>query len=441
MKSTRRDFIKKAALATTAITVGMSAQSYGNVLGANEMMNVAIIGANSRGQALIQSASVVPNVNIKYVCDVDSRVIDKTLAKLKSIGSQSPQGFKDIRKLLEQKDLDAIMIATPDHWHAPMALMGVQAGKHVYVEKPCSHNAREGELLVEAQKKYPKLIIQMGNQQRSAPTSIQAMKDIQNGIIGEVYFGKAWYTNNRGSIGVGKETAVPDWLDWDLWQGPAPRTKFKDNYVHYNWHWFWNWGTGEINNNGAHEMDICRWALGVDYPVRVSSSGGRYGFQDDWEFYDTQIANFEYEGGKMLTWEGLSCNSFRINQLDRGSSIHGTKGSIVLTRNNYRVFDIQGKMIKEEFEKQVSATTDPVGAGGLDAYHMNNFMNAIRISEKQNSPIAEGHKSVLLCHLGNIAQKLGRTLQTDPQNGRILKDKEALEMWGREYESGWEPKV
>ena len=240
---------------------------------------------------------------------------------------------------------------------------------------------------------------------------------------------------------MGKETAVPGWLDWELWQGPAPRRKFKNNIVHYNWHWFWNWGTGEINNNGTHEMDICRWALGVEYPVRVSSSGGRFHFKDDWEFYDTQIANFEFEGGKMITWEGMSCNSYKINGLGRGATIHGTKGTILLIRNYYHAFDLKGKKIKEQYEKQKSATTNTVGAGGLDGYHMNNFMNAIRVGEKQNSPIVEGHKSNLMCHLGNISQKLGRTLQTDAKSGRILKDKEAMQMWGREYEKGWEPKV
>lgn len=438
---TRRSFLKKAGITTAGVALGgMTARSYASVAGANDRLNFALVGINGRGNALLASIASTTNARISHICDVDSRVITAATAKVSEVFGAAPKAFEDFRKLLEDKTIDAVAIATPEHWHAPMTIMAAQAGKHVYIEKPCSHNPHEGELLNLVKQKTGK-IIQMGNQQRSAPTSIMAIKEIREGIIGNVYFGKAWYSNGRGPIGTGKVIPVPDWLNWELWQGPAPRREFKDNLVHYNWHWFWHYGTGEINNNGTHEIDICRWALGVDIPLRVDSAGGRFHFQDDWEFADTQVTNFQFSDNKMISWEGRSCNPFKINDLDRGASIHGTKGTIVLDRNNYRLFDLGGKLVKHEKEAELSATTNTVGAGSLDVYHMQNFADAIRLGAKQNSPIQEGVTSNLLCHLGNISQKMGRSLNIDPATGRILNDAEAMKLWQREYQPGWEPKV
>lgn len=420
--------------------MAMSAKSYGNIIGANDRMNFAAVGVHGRGKALIKAVAAQKNVAMLGICDVDKREFDVTGKLVKDIFGKKAKNYTDIRKLLENKDVDTILIATPEHWHAPMALMGVQAGKHVYVEKPCSHNPREGEILVEAREKYGK-VIQMGNQQRSAPTSIQAMKDIKDGLIGEVYYGKAWYSNRRGPIGNGKATEVPEWLDWELWQGPAPREAYKDIYVHYNWHWFWKYGTGEINNNGTHEIDICRWALGVKYPKSVSSSGGRFHYNDDWEFYDTQVVNYEFDDGKMISWEGRSCNNFRHYDRGRGATIHGTKGTILLDRNTYSAQDMDGNILKEVREAEKSATTNTVGEGFLDKLHMANFIGAIKDGDQQNSPIDEGAATNLLCHLGNYAQKLGRKLNLDTSTGRILNDEEAMKYWSRDYEPGWEMKL
>ncbi|MEL7533718.1 MAG: Gfo/Idh/MocA family oxidoreductase [Bacteroidota bacterium] len=436
----RRDFIKKAALGTAGIAVGPVAFGNPNIYGANDRLNFAVAGVVSRGNAHIGAIGSVDNARITHVIDVDSRAALKAAEKIKKSGAKKPKIAEDFRKVLEDKNVDAITIATPDHWHAPMAIMALKAGKHVYVEKPCCHNPAEGELLVAAQKKYG-LQVQMGNQQRSGAISIQAMKDIKDGIIGDVYFGKAWYNNKRGSIGTGKEAAVPEWLNWDLWQGPAPRTPYRDNLVHYNWHWFWRWGTGEINNNGTHELDICRWALGVDYPSKVTSSGGRYHFQDDWEFYDTQVANFEFEGGKMITWEGKSCNNQPYFDRGRGATISGTKGYIMLDRNAYFAYDNGGKLIKEMREKEQSATTNTVGRGSLDDRHMNNFANGIRNGEALRAPIWDGYISNLLPHLGNMAQECGGMINCNPANGQVIGNKKASGMWSREYEPGWEPSI
>ena len=318
------------------------------------------------------------------------RVTEKVVA-----GIPKAKGISDFRRALEDTGVDALAIAAPDHWHAPATLLALDAGKHVYVEKPCGHNPHEGELLVAAQKRHGK-IVQMGNQQRSARTSIEVIEAVHGGLIGRPYFGKAWYANTRGPIGNGKVGSVPEGLDYDLWQGPAPHTPYRDNVVHYNWHWFWRWGTGEICNNGTHEIDVCRWALDVDFPTRVTSAGGRYHFDDDWEAYDTQVASYEFEGGKSITWEGRSCNGRPVEGRGRGASIHGEKGTVVLDRSGYIVYDNDNKEIRKDLDETNEDSLDTRGGGGMTAAHIANFLESIRGREKQRAPIDEGHKSVLL---------------------------------------------
>jgi len=439
MKNTRRKFIKKTIIGSAGLSLSsfaLNAKSYSQILGSNERIHFAVIGLNGRGKALLNAAAKAENTAISCLCDVDSRVFKESL----DITKDRPKTLEDIRQVLEQEDVDAVAIASPDHWHTPMAILAAQAGKQVYVEKPASHNPQEGDWLVEVQNKTGK-VIQLGTQQRSAPTSIEVVNEIRNGIIGEVYLGKAWYSNNRGPIGMGQKVAIPDWLNWELWQGPAPRRDYQDIWVHYNWHWFWDWGTGEVNNNGLHELDICRWALDVDYPVKVTSSGGRFHYDDDWEFYDTQIVSYEFPGNKMMSWEGKSCNPFQFYNRGRGATIHGTKGTALIDRNGYIIYDMEGKVISSSEESETSATLNTVGAGGLDDYHMANFLNAIRRGEKLNAPIMQGVVSTTICHLGNISQKLGRTLNIDSTTGKIMGDGEAMLMWGREYEPGWKPEI
>lgn len=436
----RRDFIKNTSLATAGITI-LNFPVFGKNAPSNKVL-VAVMGLNGRGAYLAENFAKLSNTEVIYLCDVEDGAIAKGLKPF-AAANKKPVVIKDIRELVNKKDFDALVIAAPDHWHAPAAILGVTHGKHVYVEKPCGHNPYEGEVLIQAMEKYPKQLIQMGNQRRSFPTLIEAAKQVKEGIIGNAYFGKSWYVNNRKSIGFGKKVPVPHTLDFELWQGPAPRKDYLDNIVHYNWHWRWHWGTAETCNNATHEIDCCRWFLNVDYPTKVTSAGGRFAYKDDWETPDTQTASFEFASNKSITWEGRSCNKFNVEGASRGFIIYGDKGTLVNHGNDdYQIFDADNKLIKE-----VKASGGNIGAntisasGDLDLYHLENFTEAIRGNRKIISPIEEGHKSVLLCHLANIAQRTGRTLHCDPVNGHILNDSDAMKLWKREYEKGWEPKI
>ncbi len=396
MGTTRRNFIKTSSLGTVAATSLSSNFMIGkNILGANDRIHCAIAGIRSRGKAHATAIQLQKNAKILYSCDVDNKIIEEHNTWSKENLGYVPKVEKDFRKLVENKNVDAIFIATPEHWHTPMSIMAMQAGKHVYVEKPCSHNPYENELLVAAQKKYG-LKVQMGNQQRSALTSIQAINDIRNDLIGEVYKGEAYYSNNRGSIGIGKLVPIPKTLDWELWQGPAPRSKYKDNVHPYNWHWFRNWGTGEVHNNGTHEIDICRWALDVDLPESVSSFGGKYTYKDDWEFVDNQQVTFKYPKGKFITWTGHSRGLIQPKRPGRGVTIYGSKGTIQLDRNFYKLYDLGGNLIKSEFEEAFSQTTDTIGQGGLDVNHVGNLFDAIRTEKPLTAEIKDASISTLL---------------------------------------------
>lgn len=434
----RRQFLKNTSLATAGITI-LNFPIFGKNAPSNKVV-LGVMGVNSRGAYLAESFSKLPNVEIAYICDVEDGAIQKGLDAVKS-APRKPTVIKDVRELVTRKDFDALVIAAPDHWHAPASLLAVANGKHVYVEKPCGHNPYEGELLAQAMHRHKKLI-QMGNQRRSFPELIEAVKDVKAGIIGNAYFGKAWYANNRQSIGYGKKTTPPPTLDFNLWQGPAPRKDYRDNLVHYNWHWFWHWGTGEACNNGTHEIDCCRWFLGVDFPTQVSSSGGRYAFKDDWETPDTQVASFEFGQGKAISWEGRSCNVFPVEGAGRGFIIYGDKGTLVNYGNaDYKIFDEKNKLVKEIRSNTKADPNNPVSASGnLDFYHLDNFVQAVRGQASLTAPVDDAHKSVLLCHLANIAQRTGRTLNCDPKNGHVLNDKEAMQLWRRNYEPGWEPR-
>ncbi len=437
----RRTFVGTAAMSAAGAAVGLSAKSYGQVLGANDRVNFATMGLNGRGYAHLSAiAHNRAKARMTHVCDVDTKISEKFMGQATKELGYAPKCEQDFRKVLESKDVDVITVATPDHWHAPMAILGLQAGKHVYVEKPSSHNPREGEMLVAAQQKAGKLV-QVGDQQRSSPHTIEMIEKVHKGLIGRAYFAKCWYTNPRPSMGHGKPVPVPANLDWDLWQGPAPRRAYVDNVHPYNWHWLRVYGTGEALNNGTHEVDIARWALDVDYPKRVTADGGRYAFQDDWEFPDTMVTSFDY-GDKMLTWEGMSANAKGTFGRQRGTTVHGETGTLLIDREGWELYDQKDKMTDSFQVKGGGQTTkDSISRDSMTDAHFLNLINGIRMGEKLHSPIQIANVSVTILQLSNIAWWSQRELKLDTTNGHILHDAEAMKSWGREYEKGWAPKV
>ncbi len=422
----RRTFLAAAAVAG----VGAGTVVGGGRARAADAAQTVVVGVMGlgRGRSLATSFAAKPGVVIKYVCDTDQARAEAGAKALQSIGAKPPQIVGDFRRILDDAEVDLLVCAAPNHWHGPATILACAANKHVYVEKPCCHNPLEGEWMVQAARKYQRAV-QMGSQRRSAPGTIEAMEKLREGIIGRVYLARAVYNAMRPSIGTGRPAPVPPGLDYELWQGPAPRQPYLDNRIPYNWHWFWHWGNGELGNNGVHSLDLCRWGLGVDFPTRVTSSGGRYRWQDDQQTPDTQTVCFEFDGGRQITWQGLSCHRHDAKFV----TFYGEDGALEIEGNGtYTVFDARDR------------PRDKAGAPGVgDAEHVANIIEAIRSDRPLalNAEIAEGHKSTLLCHLGNIAHRTGRTLHCESANGRIRDDAEAAKLWGREYEPGWEPQV
>jgi predicted dehydrogenase len=439
----RRKFIQSVAVTGTSFLIGSGIANAAIYKGSpNKKVVIGIMGVNSRGAFLAQKLAALSDVEIGYICDVDSIAMAKCIADIAKRTGKKPTGIADIRQLLKKKDLDALVIAAPDHWHAPATILACQAGKHVYVEKPCSHNPHEGEMAIAAAAKYNRLV-QMGSQRRSFDNVQKMVAELHSGIIGRAYFARGWYVNNRKSIGIGKVVPVPSNLNYDLWQGYAPRKPYKDNLIHYNWHWHWNWGTGEALNNGTHEIDVMRWGLGVDFPNKVTSSGGRFAFKDDWETPDTQTILANFPNNTAMSWEGRSCNGYNSEGVGRGVVFYGDHGTINYGGGDgYQVYDYDNKLVKEiKDAATVDASNKVSPTELLDSVHLQNFISAIQGTEKLNQTIINGHKSTVIPQLGNIAQRVGRVLNLDSSNGHILNDAEAAKLWSREYQPGWNLKV
>jgi predicted dehydrogenase len=439
----RRDFVKKASAA--GLGAFAMARAPGPLFGFDgspaEKMVVAVMGLNGRGMVHARAFARGADTTLAYLCDVDSKVLAKALADVSPLQSTPPKTVTDFRRVLADPAVDAIAIATADHWHAPMTILALDAGKHVYVEKPSGHDPREDELIVAAARKHPRLQVQIGTQARSGPHFVEALQMVREGAIGKPYEARGWYANTRTGIGKGKIVPVPSNLDYELWQGPAPRTPYRDNVIHYNWHWFTNWGTGEICNNGTHEIDVARWFLGVDYPTSVSSTGGRFHYDDDWQFPDTQEATFVFDGDRSIIWQGQSCNGLLLYGRSRGTTVLGTNGSVVVDRDGYVVYDLNNKVVKEVKAAPRGDSLNTIGDDWLTQLHIDNFVSAVRTGTKLSAPIEDGAKTGMLCHLGTIAQQVGRKLTTDPANGHILHDEEAAKRWSREYDPRWKPVV
>ncbi|MBE74094.1 MAG: dehydrogenase [Rhodopirellula sp.] len=414
----RRDFLKATAATTAAATTSNAiAQD-----SPNEKIVIGVMGL-SRGRSLAVRFAERPNVEIKYVCDVDSERAESAAKLVQGAVDKTPEAITDFRQILDDKSVDALVCAAPNHWHAPATILACKAGKHVYVEKPCSHNPWEGEMMVKAARKY-KRAVQMGSQRRSSVSMQEAVQLIKDGAIGEVHHARTHYFSARGSIGTGEQAEVPPHINYEDWQGPAPRVPFVNNYLHYNWHWFWHWGNGELGNNGVHSLDAARMGLGVDFPVQVSSSGGRYFFDDDQQTPDTSTVTYRFADDKFVTWQGLSCNRNGSGFVD----FYGRDGCIKVDGNsNWKMYDRSNKEVK-------SGT----GNNG-DIEHIENFLDAIRSDTPLalNAEIQIGHTSTMLCHLGNIAQRTGRTLSINPKNGHIVGDDAAMKYWQRDYADGW----
>ena len=449
MRTNRRDFIKKATVGAAGITVGgtaigISARSYSRIIGANDRLNVAIAGLGRRLSAYTEPISrKESNVELSYLCDVMKSQRDSAAQRFSKLIDYKPALENDFRKILNDPKVDAIFNATPDHWHTPMACMAVQAGKNVYVEKPCSHDPFEGELLGSVQDKYGK-VMQMGVQQRSAPESIEIINEIHNGVIGEPYKAVAFYSDGRGRVVVPQKAPIPEGLDWDLFQGPSPRKDYMHDTWNYNWHWYgWDFGTAETGNNGTHELDVARWALQVDLPEQVIVEAAKRHFLDDgWSMFDTMDATFRFSGNKIIKWDGKSRDGYgTYSKSGRGTIIYGSEGAVFVNRDGYELFDRLGKCLKIRKSQGTEAGNVLGGGGDMSTLHVVNFFDAIRGKAKLKAPIKDGVKSTLLDHLANIAYRVNKPiLEVDPSNGHIL-DRDAMKLWKREYEPGWEPKL
>ena len=447
MSSTRRDFIKKASAGVVGVAISnslnaMSAKSYSNIIGANDRIHVAIQGLGRRyGGYIAPIADKKNNVRLLYLCDVMKSQRDKAGVYVSGKIKNTPILENDIRKVLEDEQVDAVFMATPDHWHTPGACMAMEAGKHVYLEKPCSHNPKEGEILVACQKKYNK-VVQMGNQQRSSLESKEIIKEIHKGIIGNAYKAIAYYTNSRGPVPVPIKASPPQGLDWELFQGPAPRKEYMHDTWDYNWHWYgWDYGTGETGNNATHELDIARWALDVNYPEHVDVLSGKFHYEEDgWSMYDTMEATFKFSDNRIIQWDGQSRNGYNKYGSDRGTIVYGSKGSVYIDRGGYRLFDMKGALIRDS-KAAVQESGIALGGGGdLTTRHAVNFFETIRGNDALTSPIDQGVIVQMLTHYANIASRIGKSFEVDAITGRIF-DRDAMKLWSREYEPGWEPKI
>lgn len=428
--ATRREFLQVSSAGLVAAAACQAVPAVA-AKGANDKLVVGLIGCGGRGTHDAGLFKNTPNVEVAYVCDVDA---NRRQSVAKGLGVDSRRLVHDLRKILDDKSVDAVIVATPDHWHSPASILACDAGKHVYVEKPISHNIRESRLLVEAAERN-KTLVQHGTQSRSTGMMIAAVKLLREGLIGDVRVAKCWNVQRRGPLAPGKDTDPPAELDYDSWVGPAPLVPYRTNRVHNRWTWWYHFGAGDMGNDGVHDIDYTRWGLGVDtHPTKVSALGGRYYVDDDGEFPDTQQVTFEYAGqGKsarkrLLIYEQRLWSSNYPHNCDSGAEFYGDKGEMFLSR--------RGKLeVRGDRNTLVEVGVKPEPQN--DAAHVRNFCDAIRGGAPLNADALTGHLSTALCHLGNIATRLGRSFDFDPQTEQVVGDKEANALVRREYREHW----
>jgi predicted dehydrogenase len=409
----RRRFLQSSAASVAALSAATAA---GAADKPNDKIVMAVLGVNGRGRGLLSGFSSFEDVEIAAVCDPDENVIAKALKSIHSRQKRQPKVVKDLRRVFEDRDIHAVAIAAPDHWHALATIWACQAGKHVYVEKPISHNLIEGRRMVEAARKYDR-IVQVGTQRRSGAHFQSAAEFVSSGKLGKVPFVRTWIAGNRPSIGHKKDGPVPAGVDYDLWLGPAPQRAFNPNRFHYEWHWNWDYGTGEIGNNGIHMLDVARMVVGLEAPKTISCGGGKLYYDDDRQTPDTQIAVFDFPGTTVI-WEHRIWSKTGVEGEGSGVIVYGEKGTLVFDRKGWHVHD------------GIEASDK---AAAIEKPHLRNFIECVRSHKRPNADIEEGHKSTRLCHLGNIAYRVGRRLTFDASTETLRGDAAANQLLGRSY--------
>jgi predicted dehydrogenase len=427
MQSTRRTFLGAASLGTAALAVAGPAQA-----APSRQIALGMIGPGGMGTNHLKQLCMRKDATVTYVCDVDEKRLAAAVKLVESTTGKAPKAVKDLRRVLDDGDVDAVFIATPDHWHAPASILALDASKHVYVEKPCCHNIREGRLMADAVKRSGKCL-QVGTQSRSTTRVQEAMTRIREGEIGEVLVAKAWNSQLRRSIGKTKPTDPPKHLDFDLWLGPAPAVPYRANLLPGIWRWWYDFGCGDIGNDGVHDIDVALWGLGVaTHPERIACLGGKYFFDDDQQFPDTQYAVFEYAaqgkaaGRKQLIFEQRIWSPYVQEGYENGAAFYGTKGMLVIGHSvGWKLYGPRNKLIAEK-----------IGRPDLGAHH-SNFLDCIRGEQKHlAADVMAGHLAATIVHLANIAARVGRALRFDPRMEQILDDAEAAGMVRRSYREG-----
>lgn len=437
---TRRTFIKKTALAGAAAVFAPTIIP-SSAFGANDRINAAVLGINGRGQSHISSLMVQKDVQVTTLCDPDMRLLKKNQVSFKEKYNADVAIEQDLRKVFDNKDIDVVSIAMPNHWHSLATIWACQAGKDVYVEKPGSHNIAEGRKMIEAAHKY-KRIVQHGVQLRSSPAVQEAVQLMRDGYIGKVYMARGLVFRMRGDIGDKGLSPVPEGLDYELWTGPAPKAPFTENLVHYNWHWHWDYGNGDVGNQGIHETDLCQWGLDVGLPTKITSMGGKFLWKDSKETPELLTSIYHYpEEEKIIQFEVRPWLTNTEGGAGVGNIFYGDKGYIVVDGyDKYTSFlgkDNTPGMSKSD-GGPVAAGVDR-GLGGTDG-HFENFIKAVRARDSSilNGPVETAHLSSALAHLGNIAYRLDRVLHFDPKSEKFVNDAEADKMLTRDYRKGFE---
>ncbi len=428
MENSRRRFLKQMSATTLAAASASAAQADS----VSNRIRVGVIGPGGMGMNHVKNLAARNDIQIVSVCDVDKIRLEAAAAHVASETGKRPTATGDIRTLLDDSSIDAVFIATPDHWHAPAAILALDAGKHVYVEKPCSHNVREGRLMADAVKRSGK-VLQVGTQSRSTECVAHGINRVLNGEIGDVLVAKAWNSQRRGSIGKSEPTEPPAHLDFDSWVGPAPIVSYRKNLLPGVWRWWHHFGCGDIGNDGVHDIDVALWGLGVStHPDRVACFGGKYFFDDDQQFPDTQYAQFEYSpsrstgDNKQLIFEQRIWTRYTQDGYENGAAFYGTKGMLIMGHTvGWRLYGERNKLIAEQ-----------TGRADLVAHHTN-FFDSIRGTATPNASIEVGHRAATIVHLANIAARTGRVLNFDPTTERITGDAKADQMLHREYRDHW----